>query len=36
LIYAQNEDLALKYERATKLVDAKEALEIYQQIIDFK
>ena len=34
LIYAQNEDLALKYERATKLVDAKEALIIYQQIID--
>jgi|TARA_B100001094_G_C17941263_1_gene675717 hypothetical protein len=33
-IYAQNEDLALKYERATKLVDAKEALVIYQQIID--
>ena len=34
LIYAQNEDLALKYERAIKLVDAKDALEIYQQIID--
>jgi len=34
LIYAQNEDLALKYERAIKLVDAKDALVIYQQIID--
>ena len=34
LIYAQNEDLALKYERAIKLVDAKDALKIYQQIID--
>ena len=34
LSYSQNEDLALKYERATRLVDAKEALIIYQQIID--
>ena len=34
LIYAQNEDIALKYEQATKLINAKEALVIYQQVID--
>ena len=36
LIYAQNQELALKYERAVNLVDANKALEIYQKIIDSK
>ena len=33
-IFAQSKDLALKYERATKLTNANEALEIYQGIIN--
>ena len=33
-ISAQSKDLALDYERATKLTNANEALEIYQEIIN--
>ncbi len=33
-IFAQSKDLALEYERATKLTNANEALEIYQGIIN--
>ena len=33
-IFAQSKDLALDYERATKLTNANEALEIYQGIIN--
>ena len=33
-IFAQSKDLALEYERATKLTNANEALEIYQVIIN--
>lgn len=33
-IFAQSKDLALEYERATKLTNANEALEIYQSIIN--
>ena len=33
-IFAQSKNLALDYERATKLTNANEALEIYQGIID--
>ena len=33
-IFAQSKDLALEYERATKLTNADEALEIYQGIIN--
>ena len=33
-IFAQSKDLALGYERATKLTNANEALEIYQGIIN--
>ena len=32
--FAQSKDLALEYERATKLTNANEALEIYQGIIN--
>ena len=33
-VFAQTKDLALEYERATKLTNANEALEIYQGIIN--
>ena len=33
-IFAQSKDLALEYERATKLTNANEALQIYQRIIN--
>ena len=33
-IFSQSKDLALEYERATKLTNANEALEIYQGIIN--
>ena len=33
-VFAQGKDLALEYERATKLTDANEALQIYQRIIN--
>ena len=33
-VFAQSKDLALDYERATKLTNADEALEIYQDIIN--
>ena len=33
-VFAQSKDLALDYEKATKLIDANEALEIYQGIIN--
>ena len=33
-IFAQSKDLSLEYERATKLTNANEALEIYQSIIN--
>ena len=33
-IFSQSKDLALEYERATKLTNANEALEIYQVIIN--
>ena len=33
-LFAQTKDLALEYERATKLTNANEALEIYQGIIN--
>ena len=33
-VFAQSKDLALEYERATKLTNANEALEIYQGIIN--
>ena len=33
-VFAQSKDLALEYERATKLTNANEALQIYQRIIN--
>ena len=33
-VFAQGKDLALEYERATKLTNANEALQIYQRIIN--
>ena len=33
-VFAQGKDLAQDYERATKLTNANEALEIYQRIIN--
>ena len=33
-VFAQSKDLALEYERATKLANANEALQIYQRIIN--
>ena len=33
-VFAQGKDLALDYERATKLTNANEALQIYQRIIN--
>ena len=33
-LFAQGKDLALEYERATKLTNANEALQIYQSIIN--
>ncbi len=33
-VFAQSKDLALDYEKATKLIDANDALEIYQGIIN--
>ena len=33
-MFAQSKDLALEYERATKLTNANEALQIYQRIIN--
>ena len=33
-VFAQGKDLALEYERATKLTNANEAMQIYQRIIN--